>query len=305
MIFEYAIEPSAVVAWGKNRSDYRFFFDKFGLGTSRMMAEFPKFKNWRRQFKKAALQADDHELQRITAIFQVVKEQLVRRKEGIYDGSLSWLENAEEEDKRAAFHAIIALENPRRSVRVLTSQELDNHVLWQLDEQVFCPRIAAEMANLVKGLISNASELHFIDPHFGPENLRHRNPLRAFLEIASSRQGRPPYYRIFFHTSEKSNRTFFQDTCQEELPPLIPEGMRITLRRWKERKGGKELHERLILTDIGGVFVDPGLDEGKPGKEFKAKLLKRNAYEKAWYDYIENPAFDPTEPAIEIIGRGR
>jgi hypothetical protein len=33
MIYEYAIEPELVVAWGKDRADYRYFYEQFGLGT--------------------------------------------------------------------------------------------------------------------------------------------------------------------------------------------------------------------------------------------------------------------------------
>ena len=41
-----------------------------------------------------------------------------------------------------------------------------------------------------------------------------------------------------------------------------------------------KLHERFILTDIGGVKVGPGLDDGRESENFEVILLKRNLYEK-------------------------
>jgi hypothetical protein len=35
---------------------------------------------------------------------------------------------------------------------------------------------------------------------------------------------------------------------------------------WQERNNGVLFHERLIVTDIGGVLIDPGIDEGRAGE---------------------------------------
>ncbi len=51
MIYEYGIEPALAVAWAKNQSEFEYYYEKFGLGRSKIMSEFPKFKNWRKQFK--------------------------------------------------------------------------------------------------------------------------------------------------------------------------------------------------------------------------------------------------------------
>ena len=68
------------------------------------------------------------------------------------------------------------------------------------------------------------------------------------------------------------------------------------------RSGGMKLHERFILTDIGGVKVGPGLDDGRDSEDFEVMLLKRNMYEKQWDDYVERPSFDLAEDPIIIAG---
>ena len=303
MIYEYAIEPALAVSWAKDKKDYGYYFEKFGLGQPRIMSEFPKLKNWRKQFRKASQGAQDLELERITALFSMLVERRICREGYTYDGNISWLENAETEHGRYRFQAILAPENPRHHAQVLALRAIISHPLWKVEEQDVCPRTANDLACLVSAMLANCGEVHFIDPHFGPENARHRRPLAAFLmEMVNNRHCRSALQCIEIHTSAKATAYFFKETCREKLPGIIPAGVNLKLKRWKERTGGAKLHERYILTDLGGVKVGPGLDDGKEGENFEVMLLKRKMFEKQWNDYVECPAFDLAEDPIEIIG---
>ena len=164
--------------------------------------------------------------------------------------------------------------------------------------------MSENMAQLVLPILSNCSRLYLIDPHFGPENPRHRRPIEAFLKcMANNRFGKPLPDCIEIHTSDKAAFKFFKDTCQEKLPALIPSGYRVKLRRWIARPGGEKFHQRFILSDIGGVEVDPGLDDGNEGESLKVMLLKRKMFEKHWQDFIAAPAFDLAEAPLEIFGK--
>lgn len=307
MIYEYAIDPEIAVSWGKDRAEYRYFMEKFGLGTPRIMSEFPKFKNWRKQFRQAAMGADEtNELPRITALFQILTERRICREGYNYDGTISWLENAEMENMREEFHAVLSSKNPRNNSKVLTHDSLESSPLWSVKRQDYCERKAANLARLMSAILSNSSEVHFIDPHFGPENARHRKPIEACLEIiAQNRSCRPSIEKITLHTSIKSTLDFFRKACEEKLCPRLPKGVSLILQRWDERPGGEKLHNRYVLTDIGGVKIDPGLDTGDQGQNYEIILLERKLYEKYWNDYITNPAFDPAEDQLEMIGTKR
>jgi hypothetical protein len=304
MIYEYGIEPALAVAWAKNQSEFEYYYEKFGLGRSKIMSEFPKFKNWRKQFKQAAAGAQDFELQRITALFNLFVERRVIREGFTYNGTISWLENAEAENDRCPFKAILSTGNPRKHKSVLSQASIKSSNLWKTEEQDYCPRMSENMAQLVLPILSNCSRLYLIDPHFGPENPRHRRPIEDFLKcMANNRFGKPLPDCIEIHTSDKAAFEFFKDTCQEKLPALIPSGYRVKLKRWIARPGGEKFHQRFILSDIGGVEVDPGLDDGKKGENFKVMLLKRKMFEKHWQDFIAAPAFDLAEAPLEIFGK--
>jgi len=268
------------------------------------MGEFPKFKNWRKQFKQAAANADaTNELPRITAIFELLKDPLIRREGCDYDGTLSWLENAESENERRAFRAILAQNNPRRHKKVLTNDNLSDSPFWNVQKQVYCQRRAQDMANSIEAILSNCSEIHFIDPHFGPENSRYRRPLEAFLQtISINRIYRPSIGKIVVHTSGKADFDFFRQACEDHLKQRVPIGTYLTLQRWNEKPDGGELHDRYILSDIGGVKVDPGIDDSYKGGNFVAMLLERHLYEKYWNDFVEERGFDRAENPIHISG---
>lgn len=313
MIHEYAIDPELIIAWGKDRKDCRYFFNEFGLGTSRFMADFPNLKKWRKQFRQAWATAGDNEKTRIEELFKRITEKRVHRLDEDYDPNRTWLENAEEENRRHSFQAILSVDNPRDHDQVLSATALDSlrddHPLWHVKSQSSCARQAQEMADLLSPLLINCSELHFIDPHFGPQNARHRRPLAKFLEkVAHLRQRRLPIERIIMHTAatdKSSEASFFRQVCEQQLPALIPEGLQLELKRWQQTSGGEKLHNRYILTDIGGVKIDPGLDEGQDGESFEVILLERNPYEKQWNDYVGFPAFDLAEEPVTVMGTAR
>ena len=54
---------------------------------------------------------------------------------------------------------------------------------------------------------------------------------------------------------------------------IIPKGLKVTVFQWKERPNGQKLHNRYILTDLGGVSFHHGLDTGKEGEIDDITLL--------------------------------
>lgn len=229
MIYEYAIDPELAVHWGKDKGDFRFYKKSIGLGYPRIMSEFPKLKNWRKQFRRAAAGSDDNEMLRITEIFTILTERMIRRSTDGYDGNMSWLENAIQADRSEPFKAILSLDNPNHYAKVLRSDIIDDHPLWNVNSQAICARLAADMSCAISAMLSNCREIYFIDPHFGPENARRRRPLKAFLNATKNRTHKLMPKIIEIHTSEKSDPTFFKDTCNERLPAIIPSAMTIMI----------------------------------------------------------------------------
>ncbi len=124
MIHEYALEPELVASW-VNRGVGRYFIEKFGLGQPRIVSRYPR--RWKRLVWGAFASDNDVERKRMEELLERLSETMVKRRDGRWDASAPWLDNAQDEHSRVPFHAILARSNPRAHPQVLIAEELDAH----------------------------------------------------------------------------------------------------------------------------------------------------------------------------------
>jgi hypothetical protein len=305
MIHEYALEPELVATWG-NRHDFRYFVEKFGFGQPRVVSRYPK--PWKRLVWEAFRSPDDLDRTRMVELLQRIGEPMVHRRDYLWNAGRTWVENAQAEHRRAPFHAILARENPHHDTSILVASALEATTpLWAVPRGVTVMRRAADMATAVAAMLRIAEVIVFVDPYFGPDSLRHRRTLEAFLQAVNEGRAVDGPGRLEVHTSMDEDRTgtraFFEAECQHRLPHSIPAGVALTVVRLLERPQGTQLHNRYVLTDLGGVLFGAGLDEGDDGATDDVQLLDRAQYEERWQQYAsDTPAFDCPDPPIEIRG---
>lgn len=287
MIHAYALEPALVASWGR-REWFRFVHDKFGLGTARAMLELPSFSKWKRAVYDAATK--DHlsqeDMKRVEELFRLFAEHRCRRTDAVYDGLLTWLENAEREYDRKPFAAIIATTNPRAHVAVIVGDALGpTNMRWARPSGVTVERKPEALATALLAMLTNCRVLHLVDPHFGPENSRHRRVLEAFMSVLASNGVVPEVVRV--HTLAKSTLDFFEASARE-MAARLPSSIAVEFARWEQRDGGDLIHNRYVLTDLGGVSFGVGIDAGRMGETDDLQLLAPATYALRWAQYVQN-----------------
>ena len=185
----------------------------------------------------------------------------------------------------------------------------DNVPGWAVSHGRPVARNAAAMAEAVAPLLRCSSTVIFVDPHFSPGNARHRRPFEAFLErMNEQRPGKEPK-RVEVHTAAGNTVTeeFFRGECETRLRRCVPEGIRVLVRRLRKKQGGERLHNRYILTDLGGVTFGIGLDEGAGGETDDLALMDREQYELRWSQYGGDPqmGFQQVGMPVEVVGTRR
>jgi len=264
MIHEFALEPALLTNW----PSFRYFTEKFGVPQGRLISRYPK--RWRKLVYEGLGECGPLERKKIEEGLARIRERMQRRPNSLWNSELDWLSNAEIEHARKPFRAIVASSNPRNSGSVLIGDDLDEtQALWQIERTISISRDATTMAQCVAPLLRIATQVLLVDPHFSPQWPRWQRSLGAFLNaILAGRDGTPPV-RVEFHTSgdgdEKPTAAQFAADCTRYLSGIIPAGLELRIVRWMQRAGGKQLHNRYILTDIGGVSFHTSLDEGQPG----------------------------------------
>ena len=221
MIHAYAIEPATVVEWAKDRMKCKYIYDNFGLGSSAIMAEFPLLKNWRKQFRQLSMSLGDLEMERAAEMFKylMVEEKTVRCKKYEYDGNTSWVENAEKQNKRSPFKAIIAETNPSNSGNVLLGQSVGvgewPEEKWHTKRTYVIDRNEGKMAEFMAPMLRNARKIVFIDPYFHAQKTKNSTqstpitrflePLQRFLQECTQDTITQSKKIIEVHTADKDN----------------------------------------------------------------------------------------------------
>ena len=312
MICEYALEPELVATWHQLEL-YRHFIERFGFrdedgsATGRVVARYPS--NWKKRvwatFDAESEQSAEYfaKRRRVEILLEKLWRTHARRSDSVWEDQCTWLENAEEENRHRPFHAILALDNPRDNSQVVRGDDvlpgLPPPPLWNVPREIPVQRTSASIATHLKPMLRCATRILFVDPYFRALKPRWQNPLREFLKTIC---GSSCEVTLEFHTSvcykEAPSWGFFRSECEQYLPRLIPRGFTLTVRRWDNRQNGERLHDRYILTDIGGVQFGVGLDEGGPNS---TDDISRLSYE-TWQRRLEDYGYDNSEPAFDLEG---
>jgi hypothetical protein len=298
MIHEFAVEPELAATWGR-LAEFRHFVTAFGLGTPRVVSKYPR--HWKRLVWEASKPESDLERKRLEELLARLSEAMVKRG-GAFDPKMSWLPNAMAEHSRIPFAGILARDGNAEET-VIGTEHLASSPAWTCPTGLACSRTSAAVAAALTPVLRVCRRVIFIDPHFGPENLRHRRPLQAFLRALMDRRPSSPPDEVVLMTSVKSTADFFRSESQRQLPRLVPQGMTVVLRRLQERAGGERLHNRYVLTDIGGVLFGVGLDEGDASQRDDLCLLSAEQYQLRMKQYLgSSMEFDTPEPDLLIVG---
>jgi len=299
MIAEYALEPEMVATWG-DRSNHRFFIREFGSSQGRLVSRYPK--KWAKKVWESFAGSDEMDRKRLEELLVRLQETMIKRKDFVWDDAQPWLNNAVLENARHPFRAILARNNRESRPEILCEDVLASTPCpgWDSPHGVAVHRNAPEMAAAVKQMLACCRWVKFIDPHLSPGRPDYRASLRAFLRVLAG--GRPvgPPESIEIHTGlHNGTKDFLRNAYQE----LIPEGLQVTVYQWQERPGGQRLHNRYILTDLGGVSFFHGLDTGADGETDDLARLDIDPYllHAKQYDPAA-PAFDQAAEPIRITG---
>jgi hypothetical protein len=292
MFYEYALEPTVLSSWER----VRYFLDSFGPWKGRFLAQYPKY--WKRLVYQA-LTCRDLEKKRI-------EERLVRldprvfsaRSGAVYDGALTWLDNAIAENAREPFHAIIAEQTTGSPVLEAGSLD-DSEPLWHVPPGRLLPREPEVVAQALQLLVQASTRMVIIDPYFRADQNDKTLPLVAFFKLFAGRS-----VQLEIHASD-SAISYAEGVrlARRALPRVLGPGSTVTLRCWRERAGGIRLHNRYILTEIGGVQFGDSIESGEAGQEDRISILGEDERARLWTFFCTSPyGFDEAGAPITIVG---
>jgi hypothetical protein len=121
------------------------------------------------------------------------------------------------------------------------------------------------------------------------------------MDVLAGHALAPEVIRV--HCSAKSEQRFFEGEAAK-MAERLPKGCTVEFARLKQRQGGEKLHNRYVLTDLGGVSLGVGLDVGEVGESDDLLLLTRAQYARRWSQYVTNDgSFECVDRPSKVIGR--
>jgi hypothetical protein len=330
MIYEYALDPALVVDWAigcKGR-----FVGQFGMDQRRLVSDYPK--DWAGAVFGAFYEHFDYDdgsldfqnaQPELQSFVQWLSEFTVQR-DAKRSAERHWLQDAVAEHIRQPFHAIMTTTGDGVECReVITPEVLDNlrDSRWYLPTIGATTKSAEELAAAIEPMLRRAKYIVLVDPYFDAADARYQASFSALIQAACRARGvgtSLPAITVMTGIEQKHKRHEGEFTreamarvannlcvkAQREIPKLVPRGMRLDFYCLKHPDAGDPLHNRYVLTDIGGVIAPYGLADYKPGETHGAKddltPMPKGMYVDRHRQYVNKVGIDTVLDPIRIEG---
>jgi hypothetical protein len=301
MIREFAIEPEVMATW----PHFREIFDDLGVCHGRLAAMYPA--DWIDRVRRLALSLSPPV--RAAAIAERMRQYPDRfiRAGRAFDKGKDWLANAESHAVAGGFDGVVARKNPRDKSRVLVAGQFSrSQPPWHVPRQKKVARDAAAFARCAALLLASSEEIMLVEPNLDASEPRFKDPLMTLLGMRASGK---PWRRCELHVDRPPNDTALENrkyNAQRQLAEVVPTGTTVRLHFWLRKTGGEKLHPRFLLTELGGIQFDYGLDAGDaPGDTTIVTLMDHDLWQAVRADYtVPSPSFTITSDCIVgIVGQ--
>jgi len=237
-----------------------------------------------------------------------------------WEPGVDWQANVRNEHERSPFaQAIVSRKWGCGPPEILVEEATDGDFVGK--RECVLPRHDPQgLARALEPLLVHSKVVLLVDPYFLEDSQyasrsRWTTSVCALLR-AAGQAGRAPRCEIHTKRGPQAD-TFsnFRSTCCELVLPQLPAGLPLDVYRWEQLRfgdgsRGDRLHPRYVLTDIGGVRIEGGLDTGPVGETTDVSLLSDELWQKRWEQYRSFREVSPRsrwafEPADGVDERGR
>lgn len=298
MFREYAIEPAVFETW----QTFRYLLDGLGPDQGRLVGTVPK--QWLKRVRDAIIRGPEREVHKASMIERLRRlhpSTVLSRECADFDGNLPWLTSAQREHAREPFHAIIAKDGGE-AAHILDPFTIDGtNPLWANAGGVLVARDAAAITEAIAPLLRVSRRLVWIDPYFRPNAAERLSVLNMVLTATRTNAAFEIHARL--GADRDPGYTWAASECARVLPGLTPRDLALAVRFRAQRTSGPRLHNRYLLTDVGGLQFGDSPEQGAAGEEDRVSRLEIDTWQALWAQYTTSPSpFDDAGPTVTVIG---
>jgi len=263
---EFAVEPEAI---GSSWNDFRFLIEYFGYSRGRLISRFPK--RWERQVIEAAKAAGvrDVECSRIIERLNIRKSDVLMKSGREYEPDKSWVENAVSSHQQKPFHALLVENADLSGICTCIRDADETNPLMGSPISAEVKRTPDDIASCCRLLTGQANIIDIVDPFFDIRGAREggrprsgddfKGTLLKIIANCESDGNRGKLIRIHYREhDQRPPQDVILNGAKDWISETIPSGFEIQLIGWKELEDGEDIHDRFLLTPLGGLKIGAG-----------------------------------------------
>ncbi len=271
MIADCAIDPEVFATW----RHFQSLSEDFGIARGRLISEFPK--KWRKLvIEKARELAATDIPARVTTDLQAsriarkLSEDRFKRK--LKSSGRAFDSSARDWHQAAVgasppFDLIITSGSGSSGNQIGADDLLKDELPFHRKTQDQIQRTKENLIGAARLLVSTCDEFVLVDPNFRADEPRFHATVLHLISLLEGRVGWLPK-RLEVHTSRVRNRDDVYrrgpqlSQWHTHVQPSLPNGWTLDVCYWDTMPSGGKPHARFLLTEVGGIYFDHGLDEG-------------------------------------------
>lgn len=325
MIYEYAVDPELVKDWILNRDVGLAGY--FGMDQRRIVSDVDG--DWQTEIFNLVFRhfGEDYYSPEFTEANQFLQALMQFMYQGVNRGlhrSEPWIDQVLQVNQLEPFHAILTTRLIPGCNAVITpdvTRDLTNS-RWYLPSIKVTKKTAAAIADQLATLLRLASTVVLIDYYFDPLKDEYCEVLAAL--IAKAVLTRAPnrtwpnvvvISSVDYRNKSSESRAIppaeqhlriAQLRCNAAIKKLgacAPIGMSITFKCVAAFKDGDEVHNRYLLTDLGGACIPYGLDLKGENVFDDITPLYQDQFEKRWKQYYKAESLNVIGQPVVIQGQ--
>lgn len=287
MIRAFAVQPEAL----NTAQRFRYVMEKFGFHQGRIVSRYPG--KWERQVLKALNPATSGTLDetRVTELLRQYRQDRIANTSHGWDTTIGWIDNAlAHNDSDEPFHAILA-DRTDADRKIIGIDDADE-TTFEVPRGVSCRRSAEALVATILPLIRYASLIRLVDRIVLGKSTSAQGrwfELIAAIQSALIASGNM-HAAIEFHSVTSEGDPTIETNNLQTTASSVLAGSGVKFHIWVSGERDAS-HARYVLTDVGGLSVDAGLDVTAADKETDVSILDKHLWVRRLADY--DPATSP------------
>jgi hypothetical protein len=251
-VHAYGIQPEVLNSWERFS---RFFIENCGYGKGRVIAAIPSKNEWMNRVKVACEKAGMKPSRR-----KSVSERMVRYGDRFYEldsdvgdsirSDVEWVQQALSVKPQVPLRLILS-DQEHADGDIQEVGNIDDTGPWHVEASGMVERSVQAFEKLCGLMLKQSRRIKFVDPYLHIES----QVFRALLPMAW--KGKEPR-GVELHVTAKSGLAAVE-TAQAALQDVVPDGQKLIVQNWGV-DGADRMHDRFLLTDLGGVTTGWGFD---------------------------------------------